>query len=51
MNNSILGKSRSFTGNAGDYGIHDYEFGACKVIEKAGISEKNLKLIENEIVN
>jgi len=38
-------------GNPGDYGIHDYEFGACKVVNKKGISEKNLKLIENEIIN
>jgi len=51
MNNSILGKSRSYFGNPGECGIHDYEYGACKVIEKAGISEKYLKLIENEIIN
>ena len=38
-------------GPPGEYGIHDYEFVACKVIEKDGLSKGSLKLIENEIVN
>jgi len=32
-------------------GQHDYEFGACKVIEKEKMDEKELQLLENEIVN
>ena len=38
-------------GNTDEHGIHDYEFQACKVIRKDGLSENNLKLIENEILN
>ena len=48
---SILDKSRSYMGAPGEYGVHDYEFVACKVMEKAGLSQQSLKLIENEIVN
>jgi len=35
---SILEKSRSYMGPVGEYGIHDYEFVACKVIDKNGLS-------------
>ena len=31
--------------------LHDYEFVACKVINKEGLSQKRLLSIENEIVN
>ena len=51
MKASILEKSRSFIGGPGEHGRHDYEFQACKVIEKAGLAEKKLKVIENEILN
>ena len=56
MNCSILTKSRSYMsymghGADGNLGVHDYEYCACKVIEKGGINEKHLKLIENEIIN
>ena len=32
-------------------GIHDYEYFACKVINKKGMNSKYLKMIENEITN
>jgi len=51
MEASAMGKSKSFFGGNDQYGVHDYEFQACKVIEKANLSERRLKLIENEIVN
>ena len=51
MTGSILNKSRSFTGNPGEYGVHDYEFQACKMVIKDGVSKSNLKIIENEITN
>ena len=35
----------------GQFGIHDYEFQACKVVCKTNLSERRLKLIENEIIN
>ena len=51
---SILGKSRAFNGTqmgGVQSGIHDYEYQACKVVTKEGLSERRLKLIENEIIN
>ena len=34
-----------------DRSFHDYEFQACKVVGKEGLSDKRIKLIENEITN
>jgi len=34
-----------------DRSFHDYEFGACKVISKEGLTEQYLEYIENEIIN
>ena len=34
-----------------DRSLHDYEFGACKVITKEGLSDQYLEYIQNEIIN
>ena len=42
--------SKSIIGNV-NREVHDYEFQACKVIEKEKLSDKMNRLIENEIIN
>ena len=56
MNNSILHKSRSFMNDTSMNGAvahepHDYDFAACKVIQKSLVNAKKMKIIENEIMN
>ena len=56
MNNSILHKSRSFMNDISMNGemaheAHDYDFAACKVIQKSLVNAKKMKIIENEITN
>ena len=48
---SIISKSRTYSKYKIDRSFHDYEFVACKVIQKEGLNKKRLELIENEIAN